>query len=96
MIDTSPEGFITGRLNEAVVELGDIRQHLKVLSDRLGEAETCIRFYGDIQNYKAIRNANGTVFQNILSNDFSQADNDSQTNLAGRRAREYLKKYGSE
>lgn len=89
-------GFFAQRLNESVAELADVRERLKALAERLGEAEACIRFYSDVKNYKVTKVDELTVFQDRLINDFSKSDNDPNTNLAGKRGRDYLKKYGIE
>lgn len=96
MITQSEVGsFVSERLTQTVGELKDVRERLKTLGERLAEAEACLRFYADVRNYKVAR-IEDLVFQHILTDDFSPADNDPKTNLAGKRAREYLKKYGSE
>lgn len=88
--------FIHERLNETVAELKDVREKLKSMNDRLGEAESCIRFYADPRRYLAYRAEDGRVFQAQVTQDFSNADNDKNTFIAGRRAREYLKTHGLE
>ncbi len=80
--------------NETVSELNDVRERLKALSERLGEAETHLRFYANPRSYLIKRApAIDKVFQDILMGDHSESDNDPNTFVAGNRARVYLKKY---
>lgn len=90
-------GFIGERLTQTVSELADVRERLKALGERLGEADNCLRFYADPRNYIPFRILDGnTVIQNGLKNDYSPSDNDPNTSVAGMRARVYLKKHASE
>lgn len=97
MIDTQKEqrqGFLNERLTQTATELQDVREKLKSMNDRIGEADTILRFYSDPRNYKSQRFTDNSVHQCVLVNDFSESHNDSKTNVAGKRAREYLIKHG--
>lgn len=102
MINTQKEqgqGFLNQRLTETASELQDVREKVKALNDRLQEAETVIRFYADPRTYGlAASSAHDPekVYQDRVSNDYTQADNDKNTHIAGRRARRYLKTHEPE
>jgi len=102
MIETQNQprqGFLNERLTETATELQDVREKLQELNKRIGEADVIIRFYADPRNY-GIATAPGQdhskTYQDRVSNDYSQADNDNDTHVAGRRARKYLKTHGLE
>ena len=82
---------------ETVSELNDVRERLKALNHRLSFAEAHLRFYADPRNYGVtFRLVDQTTFQNMLADDFSMADNDPKTVIAGNRARTYFKMYGEQ
>ncbi len=81
------------RLAEAQAELQALREAFKTQTERLGESENVVRFYSDPRNYSLSKTDSTRVFQDCVKEDFSQADNDAKTYIAGNRARVYLKKY---
>jgi len=84
------------RLEVNIQELQAVREKLNQLTQRLNDAETVIRYYGDPKNYLPLRIAMGKeVFQDRLTGDHSESDNDVNTKLAGKRARDYLTRYAS-
>ena len=93
-VKQSPQGFLSERLTETAEELKAVREKVKELKDRLGEADNLLKFYGDPRSYKALRTENALVYQDILRNDWSNADNDKNTFIAGKRARDYLSRHG--
>lgn len=87
-------GFPAKRLEELAQELEDQKEKLRSALARLSDAEAVIRFYANPKSYKAIRQAEtNQVLQNSLEGDFTKADNDPNTKLAGAKAREYLNRY---
>lgn len=87
-------GFVGEKLSQTVSELEAVRAKLKEKADQLAEAENILKFYGDPRSYQPTRILEGkTVYQDRLKDDSSTSDNDADTNIAGRRAREYFKKY---
>ncbi len=87
-------GFIAEQLERTALELQSVREKLRSVSDRLSDAEDMLRFYGNPKNYEPVRNfETGAVFQNCLKDDATVSDNHSNTKLAGKRARDYFKRY---
>lgn len=88
------QSFVSEQLEKTAQELAAVRVAMKAQGERLADAEASLRFYADPRNYEATRKLDGkTVFQDRLKGDYGLADNDSNTNIAGRRAREYQKRY---
>lgn len=96
MTTTTERGFAQ-RMEATLQELEAVREKLRSVSSQLAEAETALRFYGDPRNYEARRILEGKiVFQDLLKNDFTLADNEPNTKLAGMRAREYFNRYAND
>lgn len=79
-------------------EIKRLREVFKAKLDRIKECEDALLFYSHYNNYEtSIRSqTTGFAYQNKLKDDFETADNDPKTFIAGRRAREYFKKYAKE
>jgi hypothetical protein len=75
-------------------ECQDLRLKLKELQDRLGEAETVLRYYANPTHYDFVSEGS-KYFQNVLKNDNTQSDNVSTVSIAGGRARKYFEKFDS-
>ena len=82
-------------LNQEEQELKRLREVFKSKLERIKDCEDALRFYSHVTNYEtSVRGQqSGITYQNKLKDDFEQADNDPKTLIAGRRAREYFKKY---
>jgi hypothetical protein len=78
-----------------IEELQHLREVIRKLKEQLGEADNALLFYSQIQNYAVTLKGpqSNCTYQNGLKDDFETASNDDQTLLAGRRAREYFKRY---
>ena len=88
--------FEDDQLEKSARELADVREAMRTQTLKLTEAEAALRFYADPRNYEPSRKLDGkTVLQDRLKGDFSLADNDANTNLAGAKARGYFKLYES-
>lgn len=76
-------------------EIKRLREVYKAKLDRIRDCEDALLFYSHVINYEtSVRGAqSGITYQNKLKDDFESADNDHNTMIAGRRAREYFRKY---
>ncbi len=86
-------GFLAERMQETISELEAVREKLRSTSLRLGEAENALKYYGDPRNYGLTVGTEARTIQNSLTGDFQTADNSTTTMVAGKRSREYFKKY---
>lgn len=90
----SSRDFTAIRLEEVLKELDDLRGKFRELSAKLGVAENTIAYYGNHKSYGVTRITEGAdnkiVFQDRLTGDYSEADNDRNTKIAGARARLYF------
>lgn len=82
-------------INQEDEEKKRLREVFKAKLDRIKECEEALLFYSHPINYDSSMRGQqtGITYQNKLKDDFDQSDNDSKTLIAGRRAREYFKKY---
>lgn len=79
-------------------EIKRLREVYKAKLDRIKDCEEALLFYSHVINYEtSVRgNQTGIAYQNKLKDDFETSDNDKNTLIAGRRAREYFKKYAKD
>lgn len=89
---------MTNEPNLETEEIKRLRHLYQELKERLNEAEVALMYYSHVQNYQSsIRGQQtGITYQNALKEDFEQADNDAKTLIAGRRARDYFKRYAKD
>lgn len=85
-------GFLSDRLNLAQTEVEALRERLRSLRIVHGECEEALRFYGNPSNYALVMSAD-VITQGWIKDDYTSPDNGVNTNVAGRRAREYFKKH---
>jgi hypothetical protein len=81
------------RLDEISAELADARENCEQLYKRINSAESELRFYAEATNYKVPKNPALTagVFQHSLPTDCESVG--KQTFVAGKRARDYFKRF---
>lgn len=81
--------------NQEDEEIKRLRQVYKAKLERIKDCEDALRFYSHPINYETSMRGpqSGITYQNKLKDDFESADNDANTLIAGRRAREYFKRY---
>lgn len=84
--------------NQETEEIKSLRQVYKAKLDRIKECEEALLFYSHVSNYDPHPRSQqtGITYQNKLKDDFEAADNDANTLIAGRRARNYFKKYAKD
>lgn len=85
-------------INQEHEELRRLREVLRETTERLSACEHALLFYSHVINYESSMRGQqtGLTYQNKLKDDFEGADNDPKTLIAGRRAREYFKRYAKE
>lgn len=91
--------FAKTRLEETLTEIHELRSRYHELSLQLSDAETALQFYGNPTNYRialALNPENLHPCQNILQDDFDGSDNKVKAIIAGKRSRDYFKKYARE
>lgn len=80
--------------NQEELEIKRLREVYKTKLERIKDCEDALRFYSNFTNYLvSLPGQSGLTYQNMIQDDFETADNDTNTLIAGRRAREYFKKY---
>lgn len=91
MAMTETEAAHQKRLTE---DLKSLRDYSQSKTQQLAEAEAALRFYANPTNYTAREIVIQKVtFQDLVKDDFTTADNDTRTHIAGRRARRYFSLY---
>lgn len=88
--------FLSKRIEETTSELSAVREKLQAVQDQLSEAEGVLKFYANPKSYSASRGEEGFAFQDKVRDDHTGADNAVKILIAGKRARNYLKKYQRE
>lgn len=91
----SHQNILESQLEALQAEISLVREALQKEMRKNGDAENALKFYASPRSYKLSRREEpGHVYQDLVQDDFTSADNDPRTLIAGRRAREYFKAYG--
>ena len=84
------------QLERVSAELTDCQENFENLATRLDEAESILRYYANVTNYKVpkISALVVDVYQHCLNQDCEKVA--KNTFVAGKRARDYLKRFNED
>lgn len=93
-MQNTDRSFFSEKYERTFDELQQVREKLRSALVQIADAEEALKFYADSRNYLPERLLNEkVVFQGKIKDDYAPADNDLNTFIAGRRAREYISRY---